>query len=400
MSCETFRVNAKDREPLRHFIVGALEAEGCRIIYSSPPTEAPFRFTFETRDGERIGIVCYAFLATRTPTRNRPEDERSFQVKYGSKDGKLHRLWQDPHGLYVTLFLGIDPKEGFFVAADPEMHNPTRFFIRIEFKDEHAEEIKRSGWHAWERAKRNHPDEPVEILVGGTAKSFLKLIRFEREACREDQGHRQLLAEKVGSGAAVSDSCLVLPQPPELILVPSPARVHALAREFDLAETSVLDLIGKARMLKMAVRGYVAEEHLFRKLMALPGVTECQHAGETGGTDVSLRFDGSRLLRVECKNALRQTTAAGHARVDLQRTRASKKDPCSRYYKYDEFDVIAACLHAVTEAWEFRFAVSGELDEHKRCAGRLSNLVHFDAAGDTRWSDDARRVLRRAAEAS
>src|SRR5687768_1216793 len=97
----------------------ALRSQGCRIIRSSPPTQAPFKITFETPQGERLGIVAYACLATFTPTKNRPADEHSFQLKYGTKDGELHELWQDPYGLYTTLLVGINPQQGFFVAADP-----------------------------------------------------------------------------------------------------------------------------------------------------------------------------------------------------------------------------------------------------------------------------------------
>ncbi len=93
-----------------------------------------------------MGVIAYAFLATRTPTKNRPEDERSFQVKYGSKlEKNLHAIFQDPLGLFTTVFLGISPDEEYFVAVDPEIHNPTKFFIRIEFKDRNADDIKREG---------------------------------------------------------------------------------------------------------------------------------------------------------------------------------------------------------------------------------------------------------------
>jgi hypothetical protein len=103
----------------------SLRAAGCRTLFASSPDRAPFAITFETRQGERVGIVAYAFLATRTPTQNRPTDERSFQIKYGSKEDyaadNTHVLWQDPLGLFTTLLIGIDPKEDFFVAADPEV---------------------------------------------------------------------------------------------------------------------------------------------------------------------------------------------------------------------------------------------------------------------------------------
>lgn len=86
----TYGVSRKDREPLLDFMLQALRGEGCHILYSSAPTQAPFRITFETPLGERLGIVAYAFLANSKLTRNRPADEHRFQLKYGSKDGQLH----------------------------------------------------------------------------------------------------------------------------------------------------------------------------------------------------------------------------------------------------------------------------------------------------------------------
>jgi hypothetical protein len=349
---------------------------------------APFVVTFETASGERLGIVAYAFLATRTPTKNRPADERSFQVKYGSKEDyqhvNSHKIWQDPFGLFTTLFVGISPDEGFFVSADPEMHNPTKFFIRIEFKDEHADEILGKGWHAWERDRRDI-DEPVEVLVGGTAESFLDLVRFERAAKGLDQGNRQLLAERprIFAGGGASST--------ELIPV-APAALHPLIRELELTTEEVLDLIVGARRLKMAVRGWVAEEHLRDTLKNTPGITHCERLDIEGGPDLRVSFRGGPLLSVECKNALRKTDKDGRPRVDFQRTRASKADPCSRYYTPSDFDVVAACLHAVTERWEFRYALPCTLDPHRKCVGRLASNVII---GDL-WSPSAAAVLEAA----
>ena len=275
----------------------ALEGAGCRVIHRPPANVAPFRFTFETPAGERLGIMAYAFLANSKVTKNRPDDEHRFQVKYGSDDGSLHEVWQDPFGLYTTLFVGIDPERELFVGADPVLHNPTRFFMSVEFKQAQVDEIVKAGWHAWERERRTRGEEsePVEVLVGGTAKNFLRYVRFERDAFGEDQGHRQLLAEKL---ALAPQS---VPPPSTSVLTPTPARLHDLAREFEMSEVEVLDLISSARRLKMAVRGWVAETHLVRFLGAVPGVTECSRSDEEGGPDVLLRFEGSRPISVECK---------------------------------------------------------------------------------------------------
>lgn len=381
-----YNVQRKDREPLVKWMRDALEASGCRIIQTSPSDKAPFRISFVLPNGERMGIVAYAFLANTKVTKNRPDDEHRFQVKYGSKDGELHELWQDPFGLYTTVFVGINPERSLFVGADPVLHSPTKFFISVEFKEDHAATIDRLGWHAWERDHRGSDDDPVEVLVGGKPGAFLRYVLFEREAFGEDQGHRQLLAErserllfKGGTRRGARSA-----------LTPSAERLHTLAEEFAMTEADVLDLIASTPYVKKAVRGSVAEEHLVRQLAKLPGATECQRVAGEGEVDVSVRLNGGPAVRIQCKNVLRQRTKDGLARLDFQRTRAAKSNPCSRYYRATDFDVVAACMHAVTERWTFKFALPERLDAHASCAGRLASNVRLDG----RWSDDAQAVIR------
>lgn len=364
MSYRTYSVSARKRAPLLRFMTDALHGCGCRVLHASPPNRAPFRITFETAEGERLGIVAYAFLANTKVTKNRPGDEHRFQLKYGSKDGELHEIWQDPYGLYTTLLLGINPEEGFFVGADPVLHNPTKMFISIEFKQREVDEILSTGWTAWERDRRSDADR-VEVLVGGKPQSFLDYIRFEREACGEDQGHRQSLAE-------------------------SPSQRHDLVSELQLTEKEILDLIQGTPMTKMNVRGVAAEVHLARALRSVRGVSDCAR-GKKGEADVLLRFHGAPLA-IECKNVLRPRKKDNFPRVDFMRTRSSIADRCSRYYSPDDFSVVAACLHAVTKRWEFRFSVPEALDPHKKCPGKLDNNVSIDE----RWQADAYRVLEEA----
>ncbi|HEY1363173.1 MAG TPA: hypothetical protein VGF60_13100 [Xanthobacteraceae bacterium] len=382
----TYTVSLAARQPLLNFIVESLKLARCRILYCSEAGKAPFIITFETAGGERLGIVAYAFRATRTPTRNRPADERSFQVKYGNKtDNKPHRLWIDPLGLFTTLFVGISAEndEPYFVSADPAMHNPTRFFIRIEFKDRHIAEVRKNGWCAWERERRSG-GEPIEVLVGGTPERFLDLVRFERAAQGLDPGNRQLLAERpqlfgAVTGAAYRD-------------ITEEALVHPLASEFDLSNAEILDLIAGARRLKMAVRGWVAEEHLRNVLAITPGVTHCEKLDVEGGPDLSVQYRNGPPLLIECKNVLRKRDRDGRPRLDFQRTRASKADPCSRYYSPADFDVIAACLHAVTEQWEFRYTLPSTLAGHDKCKGKLASNVVVESS----WATDPTAIFRAA----
>ncbi len=384
---ETFAVQRSAREPLLLWMREALEASGCRILCASEPDRAPFRITFETQMGERLGIVAYVYLANSKPTKNRPIDEHRFQVKYGSKNARLHEIWQDPFELYTTLFLGINPDTGFFVAADPVLHNPTRFFISIEFKEQSVREILETGWTSWERTKQSRrSDEPVEVLVGGSRESFLRLVRFERAAKGLDPGHRQLLADKLGEQPAFLKQRLVAETTRRI----RRAIPHAIVDEFGLAEGEIFDLIESAPRLKMAVRGWVAEVHLEKELKAIPGVEDCVRLEEEGGADIRLRYRGSRPLQIECKNVLRKRLIDGTIRLDFQRTRASKEDPCSRFYAPADFDLVAACLHSCTETWEFRYALTQQLEPHSKCPGKLSNLVRLDS----RWIAEAASALR------
>lgn len=391
---QQYTVSRKHREPLLRFMLEALEKCGCRVINCSPPTVAPFKISFETADGDRAGILAYAFFANTKETKNRPLDEYRFQLKYGSKTGGVHELWQDPYGLYTTLLLGISPDEQFFVGYDPVLHSPTKHFISLEFKESFVGEIQKSGWARDERRTRVDlsggrraagPEDPLEIIVGGRPESFLRYVWFEREACGEDQGHRGLLADNEG---VIRRSANGL----KTVTDVEPRYVHALAQEFELNEYDVLTLIAGAKRLKMAVRGWVAEHHLVQRLSEVEGVTDCERIEQEGGPDIRLRFEGSDLLTVECKNVLRDMRA-GLPRVDFQRTRASVSDPCSRYYSPSDFNILAACLHAVTQRWEYSFTLTNRLNVHPKCKGKLSSNVVVD----DRWNREVRGILGEAA---
>lgn len=374
------------------FMLGALADAGCRVLHSSPPDQAPFVITFETASGERMGIVAYAFLATRTLTTNRPSDERTFQIKYGSKADyyheNLHDLWQDPMGMFTTLLLGIDPVGGFCVSADPVIHSPTKFFIRLEFKDEHAEAIQSRGWFPWERAKQrasNHTHR-IETLVGARREHFLDLIRFERAVRGADPGDRYEIAARHMAALPTTAA----PRLTDATLL-SEASAHPLVQQFELTSDEILDLISGARRLKMAVRGWVAEEHLRSQLAATPDVV-AERLDIEGAPDLQVSWRGGPPLLIECKNVGRAPDKEGRARIDFQRTRAAKGDPCSRYYRASDFDIVAACLHGVTERWDFRYVLPGDLAPHKICAGRITNNIRVD----DHWAAEPEEIFRRA----
>lgn len=223
-------------------------------------------------------------------------------------------------------------------------------------------------------------------MVGGTKEHFLDLIRFERAAHKLDPGNRQLLAQK----RELFAQPLLLPTT-NLVLTDVPQ--HPLALELGLGPEEVLDVIANARRLKMAVRGWVAERHLKEALSKTPGITYCEPINKEGAADLHVSLNGGPLLTVECKNVLRQTDSNNLPRLDFQRTRTSKKDPCSRYYAAHDFDVVAACLHAVTESWEFRYILPQSLPPHRKCVGKLSNNLRID----NNWNSDPIAIFQAAA---
>lgn len=367
---KTYSVSPTDKAPLLGFLREGLEDRGCKILHASGPDRAPFYLVIETPGGERLGVLAYAFLANSKLTNKRPTDEHRFQVKYGGQLKGVLDLAVDPHQLITTIFLGIDPVRGVFVAADPLMNNPSPMSRSIEYKTDHVELIQKLGWAAWERERHtpkttNRPtpsineDTRIQVLIGGTKEHVFDLIQLERIARGLDPGDRHLVADTL------------LEHPPALKAGAS----HQLLDELSIPSEALFDLINGASRLKMAVRGWVAETHLESELLKLPGVTSCRRLEAEGQPDIELHWKGGPPILVECKNVLRKPNAAGRPRVDFQRTRASKADPCSRYYRPSEFGVLAACLHAVTEEWKFSFAVTSELPPHQSCGGRIANNI-------------------------
>lgn len=386
---KVYSVSAHDKEPLLRFICDALAARGCTIHYASSANRAPFHLVVELPGGERLSILAYAFLANSKPTKNRPDDEHRFQIKYGGDLSGVIDVAVDPLGITTTIFLGIDLERQLFVAVDPQMNNPSPMSRSVEFKAVNVTQIQDEGWCAWERERREArttsrrsfellPDVRTEVLIGGKQERLLDLILLERVARGLDPGERHLIADKFRD----------LPARTAGAHVP-----HRLLEELGISQDALLDLISSASRLKMAVRGWVAETHLQSFLQGIAGITDCVRLQGDGKPDLSLRWKGGKPLLVECKNVLRTTYAGGIPKLDFQRTRASKADPCSRYYMPSDFDVVAACLHPVTEQWEFTFALTRELPPHGTCVGRIDNNIRV---GGEAFSPEISRALDRA----
>lgn len=390
MEYQRYSVSRASKQPLLDFILSSLTEGGCRILNSSDPSQAPFRITFEDPSGQNFGIIVYAFLANSKVTKNRPDDEHRFQVKYGKKDGLLHEIWQDPFQLYTTLMVGVDLTRKVFVGVDPMIHQFTKFFISIEFKRSEVEAIVEKGWHCWERTKRRGDDSPVETMVGGRSELFLNYVRFEQAAKGVDQGHRYLLAEKLDEylHRAASEAARV-----GRVLLERNPTAEQVKQDYGISLDEFYEVIQTTPRLNMPVRGWVAEVHLGNLLRATPGVELCNAIEKDGQPDFEVVYKGRKPILIECKNVLRKTLADGTIRVDFQKTRASKHDPCSRFYHPNDFQVLAACLHPCTEKWEFKFHLTKSLPlRAKDCLEYISNNVKIDP----HWVESPAEILSQA----
>ena len=134
----------------------------------------------------------------------------------------------------------------------------------------------------------------------------------------------------------------------------------------------------------------MAEYHLERLLLEAPSISDVERLDVDAMHDFNVTLADGRRLRVECKNASPKTTAAGEFRVEVQKTRASKGDPASRFYPADGFDVVAACLFSPTGEWKFRYGATSRMARHKDFPDRLAPIQPItsdwtDAIADLSW---------------
>lgn len=317
---------------------------------------------------ERIGLLIYPFRVTRVTTRNRPSDEVRGQLRYGSEDSWLrdHPVGRDIAGVDVTMILGVDLEAGVFVGLDANLWDPLPMGISFYAKEAEIKDTQFFGWHVWEKVnrggtKRSVPRSPtnLETVVTFTPDRLIDYARLERRATslRLDPPLRYTAALAM-SHKPIDDT-------------ETPAPRHVLEKQFQLTSEEILDIIGGRHRLAVAVRGGVTEHHLEKVLRADPAVAEVVRLDVDAMHDFDVTLQDGRRLRVECKNASPKRAADGSFRVEVQKTRASKNDPASRFYALDAFDVVAACLFSPTGAWDFRYGTVLDMPRHREFSDRL-----------------------------
>jgi hypothetical protein len=362
---EVYRVQG--RADLHAFLLDAVEESGGRILYASDPGRAPIYIGAQLDTDERIGMLIYPFRVTRNAIKNRPSDEVRGQLRYGSEESweRAHPVGRDVAGVDVTMILGIDIADSVVIGLDANLWDPLPMGISFYAKDTELDQAMRTGWHVWEKinrggSRRSEPRSPtnLETVVAFAPARLLDYARLERRAnaLRLDPALRYSAALAIGSDANGGVS---------------PVR-HVLEEQFALTSDQILDIIGGRTRLAVAVRGGVAEHHLEEQLRQSPDVKHVERLDVDAMHDFNVTLADGRNLRVECKNASPRTTARGDFKVEVQKTRASKADPASRFYPADGFDIVAACLFSPTGKWDFMFGATAAMPRHGTYPDRLA----------------------------
>lgn len=386
---QVYRVTGRD--DLHGFVLRAVQRAGAQVLYISSSNRAPVYVGIQGDGDERIGMLCYPFRCNPAPINGRPPDEHRLQIRYGGEaswDGE-HPLGRDVAGVDTTVVLGVHQQLDLFIGLDPLRYDPLPMGISIEFKQADLDQARRTGWHVWERENRpgrrrgrSRVGEGLETLIGFVPERLLAYVGFERRA--SGLGLDPPLRFRAAEAAATDP------------ILPSGRGGHVLEGEFELSSLEILEIIAKRARLAVAVRGGVAEHHLQRHLNHDPRVVRAQQIDRDGEPDFEVALADGRRALVECKNVSPNTYAGGIPKVEVQKTRSQRGDPAGRFYKPAQFDVVAACLFAVTGAWEFRFKATVEMDRHPQHPDRLAVLHRVDET----WSLSVAEALDATGEGS
>ena len=149
------------------------------------------------------------------------------------------------------------------------------------------------------------------------------------------------------------------------------AMAHPLEQKYGLTAQELLDAIDRRFRLKVALEGAVAEVH-FERILRIASRQGWLNGYENHDTDGMHDFTvippSGVPLRVEVKTIRNGPTP----KVEIQKTRAAKSDPTSRFYDREQFDVVAVCIGRHTGDWsQFRYALVRELPSHRNYPNKL-----------------------------
>lgn len=170
---------------------------------------------------------------------------------------------------------------------------------------------------------------------------------------------------------------------------------HPLEVKYDLTAQELLDAIDRRFRLKVALEGAVAEVHFERKLKV--AVKEGWLADyESHDVDGMHDFTFITLKGTKVRVEVKTVRKGSNLQVELQKTRAAKGDPSSRYYDLEHFDVVAVCMGRSTEDWsQFMYTIASRLPSHKDYVGKLRVMhpIENPEGEPIRWFSKLRDLI-------
>src|SRR3989338_8312634 len=177
---------------------------------------------------------------------------------------------------------------------------------------------------------------------------------------------------------------------------------HPLEDLLNADAFDILSAIQKGHRAIVDVKGKLGEYYLDKELAELKkkGVVEDYFwSDKDGQPDFFIDYKGKKL-KMECKNVRSGELycTKTHCIVEIQKTRNSKDGSNTRGYRVAEFDILAACLFNQTKKWEYRFALTQNLEKRPEERSILKIMQPVPVTPKRPWLTGLPEVLNLAAK--
>jgi len=169
-------------------------------------------------------------------------------------------------------------------------------------------------------------------------------------------------------------------------------RKHTLEELFKAPAWNILTAIEHGHRARTDVKGKLAEYYLnqyMHKRRDQIGIDSLLWSDATGQPDFIVEIAG-KTHKIECKN-IRSGDAIfrdGNFKVEIQKTRNAIAGGPSRGYKFDEFDILAACLFNQTGEWKFLFCSTVNLERQPKHPDYLVIFQKVPPTASGHWREN------------
>lgn len=177
---------------------------------------------------------------------------------------------------------------------------------------------------------------------------------------------------------------------------------HPLEELLNADAFDILSAIQKGRRAIVDAKGKLAEYYLDKQLTKLKekGVIQSYFwSDKDGQPDFFIDYQGKQV-KMECKNVRSGELycTKTHGVIEIQKTRNSKDGTNTRGYRVAEFDILAACLFNQTKRWEYRFALTRNLEMRPEDRKILKIMQQVPITAKHPWLTDLPAALNLAAK--